>query len=117
MTTGSPRATFPPAWPGPTWRRSTSRTSIRHQLLVQLAWADRLENDRIITLLDSYAEKLRTRLDLYHGESQRSQLDRARSEREHYLWQLILDNGIGLYERELEWAERAIAGLRGYADR
>jgi len=91
--------------------------TIRHQLLVQLAWADRLENEQIVMLLDSYAEKLRTRLDLYHSEAQQSQLDRARSERERYLWQLILDNGIGLYERELEWAERAIAGLRGYADR
>ena len=91
--------------------------TVRHRLLVQLAWADRLENEEIITLLETYADKLRRRLELYHSQDQRSQLGYARTERERYLWQLILDNGIGTYERELEWAEGAIVGLRDFAER
>jgi PadR family transcriptional regulator AphA len=86
---------------------------IRHQLLIQLAWADELADDRIISLLETYAAKIRERLSLYVSREQRTQLDYARSARERYLWEKILENGIMTYRRELEWVQGVIAGLGG----
>lgn len=89
--------------------------SMRHGLLVQLAFASRLEDAQIIALLDAYAQKLRVRLESYQSGQQQEQLALARSERERYLWGLILRNGIQTYESELQWAEQAIDELRRQA--
>jgi DNA-binding PadR family transcriptional regulator len=85
---------------------------IRHPLLVQIAFAGQVETTRVIALFEAYAEKLRERLKLYHTDQQRGQLSFARSERERFLWSLILENGIVTYECELKWVERAIEGLK-----
>lgn len=86
--------------------------TIRHKLLVQLAWADQLENKAIISLLEDYIQKIEMRLAEYRGPQQQAIIsDFARSEREKYLWQCILDNGIEMYDRELIWAQNMIKGL------
>jgi DNA-binding PadR family transcriptional regulator len=87
-------------------------TNMRHPFLVQIAFANLLETPQIIALFEAYAEKLRARLDRYHGDQQRQQLEFARSEKERFLWNLILANGISAFECELKWAERAIEGLK-----
>jgi len=89
---------------------------MRHKLLVQMAWADELTNDEIISLLETYAARVRERLDLYHSEEQKTQLEYARSDRERFLWRMILENGIATYERELEWLQRVIEGLAEFAE-
>jgi DNA-binding PadR family transcriptional regulator len=86
--------------------------TVRHGLLVQLASASRLDDEEIINLLEAYAEKLRDRLDLYLGDQQQAQLVYARSEKERFLWGLILKNGIRTYECELEWTEEAIRDIK-----
>jgi DNA-binding PadR family transcriptional regulator len=90
--------------------------TIRHKLLVQLSWADQLENDEIIALLEAYADKVQERLALYQGQQQQLIAEYARTPREHYLWQLTLENGIGLYECEWEWVKNAIKGLTNFTE-
>lgn len=89
--------------------------TVRHGLLVQLAFASRLDDEEIIHLLAAYAAKLRERLDLYHSNGQQAQLEYARSAKERLLWGLILENGIRTYECELQWAEEAIRDLQRQA--
>jgi PadR family transcriptional regulator AphA len=86
--------------------------TLRHGLLVQLAFANRLADQEIIGLLEAYAEKLRERLALYHGEQQQEQLAYSRTEREKFLWSSILKNGILSYECDLKWAEETIRDLQ-----
>lgn len=81
---------------------------VRHALLVQISWADRLSTEEIVNLFSAYAAKLEDRLNLYHDEKQSSPLKYARSERETLLWRLTLENGIAVYEAELKWAKHAI---------
>jgi DNA-binding PadR family transcriptional regulator len=84
---------------------------IRHKLLIQLSWADRLEDEQILILLEDYAQKVRKRLELYRSKNQLLVLEHARTERERYLWQMTLENGILMYECELAWVTRAIEGI------
>jgi DNA-binding PadR family transcriptional regulator len=86
--------------------------TVRHTLLVQLAFSSLLGDEELLHLLDSHAGKLRERLALYRGDQQQSQLDYARTEKERFLWSLILENGIMAYEGELRWIEDAIQDYR-----
>lgn len=85
--------------------------SSHHPLLVRLAWCDRLENAQIENILDGYIEKLNERLALYQTENQGQVKKYARNERERFLWQMILDNGLQFYRGELAWAKKMLAGL------
>lgn len=89
--------------------------TFHHPLLVRLAWCDRLENGRVEALLRGYIEKLRGQLALYQTENQSQVNEFARTERESYLWQLILENGIQFYQGELAWAEQALVGLARFS--
>ncbi|MGD2251625.1 MAG: PadR family transcriptional regulator [Anaerolineales bacterium] len=83
----------------------------RHGLLLQLAFADVLEIETILDLLQAHKEKLRTRLEICQRDRQALQLEQARSEPSKFLWGLILWNAILNYECELEWTEEAIQSL------
>lgn len=86
--------------------------TIRHKFLVQLAWADQLEDREIVSLLEGYMQKIRARLMLYRSQEQQTIIsDFARTKREKFLWQRILDNGIEMYKRELKWAQDTLEGL------
>ena len=87
---------------------------VRHALLVQLSWADRLNTDEIAGLLREYAEKLKDRLALYADESQHRFIAMARTPREQYLWEAVLQNGIHAYRAELQWTEETIRGLEAF---
>ncbi|MFZ6031019.1 MAG: PadR family transcriptional regulator [Chloroflexota bacterium] len=85
--------------------------SFHHPLLVRLAWSDRLENAQIEAILESYIGKLQERLALYASDNQQQVDQFARTERENFLWQMILDNGVHFYQSELAWVEKVLAGL------
>ena len=87
-----------------------------HPLLTRLAWCDRLENTQIETIVRDYVGKLRQQIELYQTDNQ-GQVDKfARTDREGFLWQMILDNGIQFYRGELAWAEQLLAGLKLFPD-
>lgn len=85
--------------------------SSHHPLLVRLAWCDRLNNTQIENILGGYIQKLQERLMIYQTENQNQVDEFARNERERFLWQMILENGLQFYRGELAWAQRMLAGL------
>jgi len=80
-----------------------------------LAWCDRLENKQIEALLHDYIGKLRRQIELYQTENQSQVEEFARTDREGFLWQMILENGIRFYQAELAWAEQVLAGLEQFS--
>lgn len=90
--------------------------TFHHPLLVRLAWCDRLENAQIESILRDYIQKLEERLALYASENQQQVNQYARTDREAFLWQMILDNGIQFYRGELVWAEKMLADLAQFSN-
>jgi DNA-binding PadR family transcriptional regulator len=86
--------------------------SPRHGLLVQLAFADVLEPEAILQLLQAHKQNLRAGLEICQSDRQPLQLEQARSEPAKFLWGLILWNAILSYECQLEWTEEAIRSLK-----
>jgi hypothetical protein len=89
---------------------------VRHKLLVKITLADKLKTSQIVGLLDNYCNKLRSRLDLYRTKNRKITEDYARTEREEFLWDSVLENGISTYECELKWANKTLEGLRRFVD-
>jgi len=85
---------------------------IRHKLLVQLSWSDRLKTEDIIKLLETYAKQIQNRLDIYNSTQQTSIAELGRTKRERLLWRALQDNGITAYNAELDWVRRTIEKLK-----
>lgn len=97
---------------------------LRHSFLVQLAWADKLDEAELDGLLARYEEEVHAHLKMLHHREQQqndgladtlrdSYINSAlaRTPREAYLWAMILENWIAYYERELYWVRRLRSGL------
>lgn len=99
------------------WLQSSfSLPTFHHPLLVRLAWCDRLERTQIEAIVRDYAGKLRQQIALYQTDNQSQVEEFARTEREGFLWQMILENGIQFYRGELAWTERVLTGLEQFPD-
>lgn len=84
---------------------------IRHEFLVQLAWADQLGDDELQDLLRRYADEIETEIRMFQERKARKKGSPARTPREAFLWEMLLDNRIGFYENELRWIDTVRAGL------
>lgn len=87
---------------------------VRHKLLVQLSWADRLSTEQIIELLQNYADKLKECLALFNSEEHCKVISFGRTKREQFLWRSLLENGISTHESELKWVLKTIKGLKNF---
>lgn len=85
---------------------------IRHKLLIKLSLAYQLTDGEIINLVANYADKLRTKLEIYKSPEQQKPMEFARSKRERFLWVQVLQNGIDTYQAELHWAENFITQFK-----
>lgn len=74
--------------------------------LIQMAWADGLSDEEVITLLEQYEEELAAQLALLQGEAARRVNNPQRTPREAYLWQRIADNFIETCQTELNWTRQ-----------
>jgi len=79
---------------------------IKHAFLVQLAWADQLENDELDILLRQYEAEVRDQLAMAQELKRRKNFSPQRTPREAYLWDAIMDNKISFYENELNWVRQ-----------
>ena len=84
---------------------------IRHKLLVQLSWSDRLTNQEIIGLLEHYCLEIEKKLGTYQSDSTSRNISYGRTKRERFLWDAILENGKLAYKAELHWAKKTINSL------
>ena len=91
------------------WVLSTPEVpEIRNTFLVQLAWADQLEENELDELLDSYETEIRLQLRMQEQKTLRGLAVPERTQREVLLWKKISENIRLSYENELAW----VHGLR-----
>lgn len=79
---------------------------MKKTFLVQLAWADLLNQDELRTLLTSYEHEIKMQIAYQHGLKRRGTFSPGRTIREKYLWDMIHQNIISSYENELEWLKK-----------
>lgn len=79
---------------------------LHKSFLVQLAWAECLSDEEILTLLKKYEAEIANRLRMYQGQAARSGSSPNRSKREQYLWKRIAENFIDMYQAELDWVHQ-----------
>ncbi len=85
---------------------------IRNEMLVQITLADRVDSERFVRMLEEYILKVRETLAVLQSNEVQSIVERARTERERFFWEVSLNKGVMTYERELEWAERVLKTYR-----
>ncbi len=83
----------------------------RSTFLVQLAWADLLNDAELDALLAAYEEEVRVQVLMRQEQARRQDPSPARSRREAYLWEMISRNVVTAYENELRWVREVRAGL------
>ncbi len=85
---------------------------LRNGFLVQLAWADRLTPAELDGLMEQYESAVDLQLRMLKEQQKRGAgINPGRTGRETYIWHMIDENRIGMYEKELEWAHALRRGL------
>ena len=85
---------------------------VRNTMLVQITLADRLDNARVVAMLEAYGVKVQKTLATLESDAVQGILERARNERERFFWKVALQKGSLTYERELEWVEGVLAEFK-----
>jgi DNA-binding PadR family transcriptional regulator len=82
--------------------------------LIQVFFSGQLSNEEILLKFEGYAAIMRAILNQYEQvESQRDPFQQEiPSPREHFFWQLTLENGIRNTRANLQWAESVIERLK-----
>jgi len=84
---------------------------LRNTFLIQLAWADQLDQDELTSLVDKYEEEIHMHM-LMCEEKERRKIDHpSRTPRENYLWKKIHENIIASFQQELRWVRDLKQGL------
>ncbi len=89
-----------------------------HPFLIQLAWADQLDQDELSALLTKYEEEMQAQVSMLQimakqkniapsGKIRDSYINPtlARTPREAIIWNMIQDNWIAFYQHELKWVK------------
>jgi PadR family transcriptional regulator, regulatory protein AphA len=79
---------------------------LHKNFLIQLAWAEILSDEEIMSLLEKYADEIASRLLIYQAQAARPGSSPDRSKREKYLWKRIAENLINAYQTELDWVRK-----------
>ncbi len=78
---------------------------LKHTFLIQLAWADQLNDEELLGVLANYEQVIRLQLVYQQEQRKRGIPSPDRSEREAFLWSKISDNLVSYYQNELEWLQ------------
>ncbi len=79
---------------------------VRNPFLTQLAWADRLNDEELASLLGRYEREVQMKSLMQRELIRRGPEGPARTPREQLLWTMIADHDCRIYEAELRWLER-----------
>ena len=85
---------------------------LRKGFLIQLAWAEIMSDEEILSLLGKYENEIASRLWMYQAQAARSGNSPDRSQREKYLWKRIADNLVAATQTELDWVRQTQQELR-----
>jgi PadR family transcriptional regulator AphA len=99
---------------------------VKNSFLIQLAWADMLTPTELEGCLKEYENDLQMQLAMLRVQKQQRNISpsgiprdayinvsQARTLRETYLWNMILENWIAYYQTELNWILELRNGLQG----
>lgn len=78
---------------------------IKKTFLVQLAWADQLNEEELNGLLLKYENEIKIQLLIHQEKSRRRISSPDRSLREIFLWDAIFENLISSLKNELDWVQ------------
>jgi PadR family transcriptional regulator, regulatory protein AphA len=89
---------------------------VKNSFLIQLAWADSLTANELDDLLERYESEIRMQLEMLRFQKQQKNVSPsgvsrdayinvllARTPRETFLWNMILENWLSYYQAELDW--------------
>ena len=92
---------------------------LKNPFLIQLAWADRLDEDELDGQLAKYEDQMQMQLTMFQMQAQQGNISPsgtprdayintalARTPREALLWSMIHENWISFYQSELDWVRR-----------
>ncbi|MEA4925300.1 MAG: PadR family transcriptional regulator [Syntrophomonadaceae bacterium] len=82
--------------------------------LIQLAWADQLDQEEIETMLSQYEKEIKIQILIRQEKKVRGSFSPDRTERETYLWDMIHDNLVSSLNYELYWIKKLRQGLRRF---
>jgi PadR family transcriptional regulator AphA len=78
----------------------------RNTFLIQLAWADRLDDEELGGLIERYEHEVQMQLLMQREKARRGIPAPGRTPREVTLWNMIADNSVTNHESELKWIRR-----------
>lgn len=81
---------------------------VRHKFLLQLSFADNLDDEQLLDLLKEYKSKTESQLSLYKGHQSETVENLPANKKQKFLWKSILKNGLYYYEAELKWITEVI---------
>lgn len=84
---------------------------VKNDFLLRLAWSECLSSSELIGMLDGYQKRIETELLMCREKLRRRDAGECRSNREDYLWGMILQNGAMALQNELNWLVMLRNGL------
>ncbi|MEQ7054430.1 DUF4180 domain-containing protein [Paenibacillaceae sp. P-4] len=86
---------------------------LKNTFLIQLAWADQLDDEELDDLLDRYEDRINMQLVYQQEKMNRGLQEPNRNEREAFLWNKISENLLSNYLNELKWVQGIRMELKG----
>ncbi len=84
--------------------------------LVQLAWAGSIGLEKLNPILNQYEENIQAQIALHKEQKRRKQYFPDRNQQESFIWGMLCENIIFLYQAELEWIRVFKEGMQGIKD-
>jgi len=85
---------------------SPEAPEFKKTFLMQLAWADQLNDAELNALLTQYENEISIQAAMHRELKNRADFSPDRTAREKLLWDMIYDNIISSFESELAWVQR-----------
>lgn len=86
---------------------------LKNTFLIQLAWADQLDDEELDDLLDRYEDRINMQLVYQQEKMNRGLQEPNRNEREAFLWNKISENLLSNYLNEVKWVQGIRMELKG----
>lgn len=88
----------------------------KKSFLIQLAWADLLNDEELELILNQYEQEVKGQLFVEQKKSESGFFKEGRTLRENAIWKLVNESMLMSYQSELEWISKAKEILINYAD-
>lgn len=83
----------------------------KNTFVMQLAWAGSMDNETIFKLIDKYQYELEMKISLLKEMLKRKTVLPDRSQKESYIWEMLWQNRINLFQSEINWVTQLRNGL------